>query len=113
MKNQLNLIARRLAVVLSVAVIGLASQASAELDGEKLYVERTCNTCHGADAKTPIMPLYPKLAGQNYEYLKQQINDIKSGKRNNGMSSSMMGISQMASEEEIDAIAKYISTLAP
>jgi cytochrome c len=111
MKNPMNLFARKLAVVLSVAAIGFASQASAELDGAKLFIEKTCITCHGADAKTPIMPLYPKLAGQNYEYLKGQALDIKYGRRTNGMASSMMGIAQMASDEEIDAIVKYISTL--
>jgi cytochrome c len=114
MKNGINLFARKLAVVLSVTAIGLASQVSAEeLDGAKLFVEKTCIVCHGVDAKNPIMPLYPKLAGQNYEYLKQQALDIKYGRRTNGMAASMMGIAQMASDEELDAIVKWIATLTP
>ncbi|MBW2234692.1 MAG: c-type cytochrome [Deltaproteobacteria bacterium] len=42
------------------------------LDGATLYATRTCIACHGADAKTPILPDYPKLAGQNAPYAEMQ-----------------------------------------
>ena len=37
----------------------------------------TCFACHGQDAKTPILPDYPRLAGQNEAYLLRQLKDIK------------------------------------
>jgi len=55
------------------------------LDGAKLYTQKTCHTCHGPKGKAMI-PNYPSLAGQNKQYLINQIKDIKSGKRKNGMS---------------------------
>lgn len=88
------------------------SNASA-LDGSELYISKTCGACHGMDGNTPIMPAYPKLVGQNKEYLVAQMLDIKSGARANGQSVVMKGIMAMVSDEEIEAIADYITTLTP
>ena len=81
--------------------------------GSRLFRRKTCFTCHGRDGKTPIMPEYPKIAGQNYEYALQQIRDIKSGDRTNGMSVAMNGVMFLVNDEEIEIVADYISKLAP
>lgn len=81
------------------------------LDGAQLYQKKTCFACHGKDAKTPVMPTYPKIAGQNAAYAAQQMRDIKSGARANGMSAAMKGVMHLVSDEEITAISEYISTL--
>ena len=78
-------------------------------DGEALYKGKACMTCHGAAGKEPIMPLYPKIAGQNKEYLIQQMQDIKSGKRSNGQSAVMKPMMTNVSDEEIIAIAEYLA----
>lgn len=57
------------------------------------------------------MPLYPKIAGQSKEYVTQQLNDIKSGARSNGQSAVMKGIMTAISDDEITAMAEYISGL--
>ncbi len=80
-------------------------------DGAELYKTKTCFSCHGKDAKTPIMPVYPKIAGQNAAYAAQQMKDIKSGARANGMSAAMKGVMHLVSDEEIEAIAQWLSTL--
>jgi len=80
------------------------------LDGGALYKTKTCFSCHGQDAKTPILPAYPKLAGQNAAYAAQQMRDIKSGKRANGMSAAMKGVMHLVSDAEIDAIAEWLAT---
>ncbi|MCW8826701.1 MAG: cytochrome c [Gammaproteobacteria bacterium] len=93
--------------------IGFSSAASA-LDGGKLYSSPTkggCSACHGKDAKTPLMPMYPKLAGQNSAYIVQQMKDIKSGARSNGMTAAMKGIMHMVNDDEIKAIADYLAGL--
>lgn len=94
-----------LAMAMAVSMPALA------LDGAKLFQEKTCWTCHGKDAKKPITPQYPKLAGQNAAYAEQQMLDIKSGKRNNGQSAAMKGVMDLVNEQEIKALAEYIATL--
>ena len=85
----------------------------AELDGATLYRERTCIACHGPDAKTPILPEYPRLAGQNRAYALQQMKDIKSGARSNGNTAAMRGVMHLVNEAEMEVLADYISNLEP
>lgn len=93
-------------------VLGLAfSAVGEELDGATLWAQRTCIACHGPDAKTPILPEYPKLAGQNAAYALQQMKDIKSGARTNGNTAAMRGVMHLVTEEEMQTLAEWISTL--
>ena len=99
-------------VLTCVAGIGIDSNAAA-LDGKALYLDPTkggCSACHGKDAKTPIMPSYPKLAGQSADYAYNQMKDIQSGKRNNGMTAAMKGITHLTTDEEKRAIAEWLAT---
>ncbi len=104
----------RILPVLAALVAGLAvaSVGSAQtLTGEELYNQRTCFTCHGKDGKTPILPSYPLIAGQNFEYVLQQMKDIKSGARSNANSPSMQGIMHLVNDDEMKLLAEYISKL--
>jgi len=92
--------------VLSLGVVGTAGAA----DGAALYTAKLCNTCHGADGKTPIMPTYPKLAGQNAPYAAQQIRDIRDGNRTNGMAAAMKAMVATLTDDEIEAITQWLST---
>ena len=109
----MNIFARRILVALLAAVaLGAASTAWADTpDGETLYNERTCFTCHGKDGKTPILPFYPLIAGQNAPYVLQQLIDIKSGARANGNTAAMRGVMHLVNEEEMKILAEYISKL--
>jgi len=89
----------------------LTSAPTMALDGAELYKTKTCFSCHGQDAKTPILPTYPKIAGQNADYAVQQMKDIKSGARANGMSAAMKGVMHLVNDEEIKAIADWLATL--
>ena len=99
-------------VLIMTALMALSPAAFA-LDGAELYKTKTCFTCHGKDGNTTIMPSYPKVAGQNEAYALQQMKDIKSGARTNGMSAAMKGIMHLVSDEEMEALAKYLSTMQP
>lgn len=105
--NKLTKATATLATTLMITLGGSAFAA----DGAALYTAKGCTACHGADAKSPIMPLYPKIAGQSKEYTVQQMKDIKSGARSNGQSAAMKGIMAAVSDEETMAIAEYISGL--
>jgi cytochrome c len=95
-----------------VAVLGLAN-AVAWADGAQLYQDRTCWSCHGKDGKKPLLPEYPKIAGQSALYVERQMRDIKSGVRANGNAAAMKGVMVLVSDAEIKEIAKYVSGLAP
>ena len=95
------------------AMLMVLSSSAIALDGAELYKTRTCYTCHGKDGKTPIMPSYPNIAGQNVDYSLQQMKDIKSGARANGMSAAMKGVMHMVNDEEMKALAEYIATMSP
>ena len=95
------------AVALSLGSAGGAVAA----DGAELFKTKTCWSCHGKDAKTPIMPTYPRIAGQNADYAFNQMKDIKSGARSNGQAAAMKGVMGLVNEEEMRAIADWLSTL--
>ena len=90
-----------------------AAPAAASHPGAAAYQAKGCAGCHGADGKTTIMPVYPKIAGQSATYLLAQMKDIKSGTRANGQTAVMKGIIAGVSEEEMKAIAEWLATLQP
>lgn len=94
-----------------IAVATVLSAPAFALDGAELYTKKTCVACHGKDANTPILPIYPKLAGQNPDYAYNQMKDIASGARANGQTAAMKGIMHLVSDEELRAIAQWLATL--
>lgn len=96
------------ASVLISLSLGSAAMAA---DGAELYKTKTCWSCHGKDADTPLLPVYPRLAGQNADYAFNQMKDIKAGTRANGMSAAMKGVMGLVNEEEMRAIADWLATL--
>jgi cytochrome c len=99
-------------LLLSAAVIvTLGASSAMAADGKALYTEKLCVTCHGAEGKAPIIPTYPKLAGQNKEYLIAQTTMIKEGVRTGGMTAAMMPLVAAVTAEEIEAISEYLSSV--
>ncbi|MGB5734845.1 MAG: cytochrome c [Thiohalocapsa sp.] len=96
--------------LLCVLLAGAGANALAEeADGATLYRVKTCVSCHGESAQNPILPVYPKLAGQNADYLYNQLRDIKSGVRKNAMTPAMNGIMQNVNEDEMRILADWIA----
>ena len=98
-------------ISISIAAATTASLPVLAMDGAELYVTKTCVACHGKDANTPILPIYPKLAGQSPDYAYNQMVDIKSGARSNGMTAAMKGVMHLVDEAEMRAIANWLGTL--
>jgi cytochrome c len=94
-----------------IAAAIVAGPAIAAPDGATLFQEKTCWSCHGKDAKKTLSPAFPKLAGQNAAYAEQQMKDIKSGARNNGQTAAMKGVMELVNDEEMKALADYLSKL--
>ncbi len=98
-------------VMTLIATALVAGSAVAAPDGAKLYADKTCNACHGPKGDKPLMPNYPKIAGQNAAYAEQQMKDIKSGARNNGQTAAMKGVMHLVNDEEIKALSEYLAKL--
>jgi cytochrome c len=98
-------------MIIASALLSITLNQAVMADGAALYQSKTCWSCHGKDAKTPILPVYPRLAGQNADYALQQMKDIKSGVRANGQSAAMKGVMGLVNEDEMKQIADWLSTL--
>ena len=68
-------------------------------------VRATCVSCHGMTGNT-VSPLWANLAGQKEAYLKKQLMDYKSGKREHAI---MQVIANELSDQQIADVAKYYS----
>lgn len=95
---------------LLAGVLSIASAKDAALNGAQLFQAKGCVACHGADGRSPVVPNYPKVAGQNKGYLYNQLRDTKNGSRSNGQSAIMKGIMTNVSDEEMRAIADWLAT---
>ena len=65
-----------------------------------------CGACHGADGNSSD-PQYPKLAGQSEQYIVHQLNNFKSGRRQNAI---MLGMATPLSEQDMHDIAAYFAS---
>ncbi len=65
-----------------------------------------CGACHGMDGNSTD-PQYPRLAGQNEQYIAAQLAAFKSGKRMNPI---MMGFAQPLSEQDMHDLGAYFAT---
>jgi cytochrome c553 len=74
--------------------------------GASKKAEQICAACHGPMGNQPVMPETPRLAGQQYEYLRQALTAYHNGSRQNPMMSAM---AQPLTPSEIDDLAWYYS----
>ncbi len=62
-----------------------------------------CGACHGMDGNSSDAQ-YPKLAGQNEEYISRQLHNFKSGKRQNPI---MLGFASQLSDQDMADVGAY------
>lgn len=67
---------------------------------------QTCVACHGANGGQTVSDEYPKLAGQQADYLVQALKDYKSGKRKNPV---MAGIVAGLDERDFEVVAQFFA----
>jgi len=65
-----------------------------------------CGACHGIDGNSAD-PQYPKLAGQHEAYIVRQLENFKSGKRQNPI---MVGMASPLSEQDMHDIGAYFAS---
>ncbi|GIT98950.1 c-type cytochrome [Sulfurovum sp. TSL1] len=71
-----------------------------------------CTGCHGANGKTKALGKSAIIAGQDKETLITSLKEYKAGTKNvAGMGSLMKGQVATMSDEEIEAVAEYLSQI--
>lgn len=100
---------RPFALVGLACCVGAASAAAAPLRGDPAkaapIVEEKCAGCHGADGNSPA-PNFPTLAGQNGNYLLQEMQAYQSQQRSNDMMSAPL---EGLSEQNLVNIALFFA----
>lgn len=96
----------------ALATASLAAQAQATqpdaAKGGALYGQ-VCVACHAADGNS-VLPVNPKLAGQHPEYVTKQLQELKSGKRENAV---MKGFASMLSDDDMRNVAHWLAGQKP
>ncbi len=86
-----------------LAVLGTSAFAQADEDRAKKIVGGSCFLCHGAEGESSS-EVFPRLAGQHWEYIAKQLDNFKSGKRK---STAMAEMAARLTSDEMIAIGKY------
>ena len=97
---------------LMIAILAAAGLATAVpvLAADAVPVQEKaamCVACHGEAGNKPLMPEYPKLAGQPADYLVKALKDYKSGKRKNPV---MAPMAAGLSKQDIKDLAAYFAS---
>ncbi len=101
------------ALLSSIGLVNLANAASTD-KGQALVEKANCASCHGAGLNAPILPVYPKLAGQYADYVFYALKAYKVGNGNAqyGRTNAIMGSQvQNFTDADLQDIAAHISSL--
>ncbi|HEY2817799.1 MAG TPA: cytochrome c [Casimicrobiaceae bacterium] len=93
----------------AVALCTAGTACAADLEAAKKKVSELCQACHAMDGNSQV-PDYPKLAGQNQDYLAKALRDYKSGARKDP---TMNGFAGTLTAQDIDNLAAYFSGQPP
>ena len=101
----MNRISRIAQGALWLAALGLSASAWAQADEAraKKIVGGVCFVCHGAEGESSS-EVFPRLAGQHWEYTAKQLENFKSGKRK---STAMADMVAKLTPDEMVALAKF------
>lgn len=104
-----NLLSVATAVSLWLVLIAPAQAAGGNVAAGKAKAA-VCAGCHGLDGNGGADPLWPKLAGQDPDYIAKQLADFKSGVRKDPI---MAGMAAPLSATDMKNIGAYFASLKP
>lgn len=70
-----------------------------------------CIACHGPRGNGTSLSGFPKISGQNAEYVKLQLEEFRSSARANDMNAMMRSVAAKLSDDEINALSQYVGGL--
>jgi cytochrome c553 len=96
--------------------VGVVTDAKLAAQGQQIYDDGivnsavpACSGCHGEKAEGTDK--FPRLAGQHTVYLISQMNNFKNSVRNNDARKVMRAITLRMTEQDMKAVAEYITSL--
>ena len=96
-----------LAAVLTLACSSGAAWAQADEARAKKIVSGVCFVCHGTEGESSS-EMFPRLAGQHWEYTAKQLANFKSGKRKGTAMGEMVA---KLTPDEMVAVGKYFEKM--
>ena len=96
------------AIMAAAVLFGLANTAwasSGDAAAAKEKATTVCAACHGPDGNSPA-PNFPKLAGQNQDYMQIALKQYRSKQRTNAI---MNGQAEKLTDKEIADLTAYYS----
>jgi cytochrome c553 len=106
----------RLAAIAALLLLPLAACTGSAPNGSQADIDGTvhvCSSCHGLDGKS-INPTFPRLAGQQKDYLVAQLTAFRGKTRADPHAHTYMwGMAARLSDATIDGVATYFSALPP
>ena len=100
--SRLHRIARAVAF-LTVACLSVGAWAQADEARARKIVGGVCFVCHGAEGESSS-EVFPRLAGQHWEYIAKQLENFKSGKRK---STAMADMVAKLTPDEMVALGQF------
>ena len=109
----------RLSLALAGALLTLFAAQSMAADaaaGKAVWEKINCASCHGPDAKSPIDPAYPILAGQHDDYIVHALTAYQRGAAGapasaNVRKNAVMGaFATQLSKQDIENVAAWLSS---
>lgn len=86
------------------------STETAPMDGGTLFAQK-CSACHGTKAEKSALSKSQIIAGWKEDQVKTALKGYQAGTYGKDMKAVMQGQAKGLNDEQIDALAKYISTL--
>jgi cytochrome c553 len=100
-------------VTLTVAACSATAPGSGSADTTLAGTVHVCSSCHGPDGRS-ISPTFPRLAGQQKDYLVAQLQAFRDKTRADPHAQTYMwGMAAQLSDSTIDGIASYYSSQTP
>lgn len=92
-----------------------AASADAEALGQRIFFAGNgetgvpaCTGCHGPNGMGLNLAKFPRVSGQHADYLSKTLKDFRAGNRANDPNGMMRGVADRMTDDEIDAVAKYM-----
>ena len=93
-------------IILALGLLSIGTANAANIDLAKSIVKAKCHLCHGEEGEASSA-IYPRLAGQNRNYLVKQLKNFRDGKRK---SDTMNEMAKDLKDDQIEALADYFSS---
>ena len=96
-------------LVLATLMVAVLAPAQADEARAKKIIGGSCFLCHGAEGES-ASEVFPRLAGQNAEYIAKQLENFKSGKRK---STAMASMVTELSPADMTALGQFYASRPP